>query len=91
MLELTQALAKNLYRRNRSRIRGRLGKDPDEGPRMRPQEEDIVREILVKLQPSRCLEWGGVPAAGGTRPSIMKSVDSGSWPRTETVDASALV
>jgi predicted O-methyltransferase YrrM len=57
MLELTQALAKNLYRRNRSRIRGRLGKD-DAGVRMRPQEEDIVREILVKLRPSRCLEWG---------------------------------
>jgi predicted O-methyltransferase YrrM len=57
MLELTQALAKNLYRRNRSRIRGRLGAAA-EGPQMRPQEEDIVREVLVKLQPARCLEWG---------------------------------
>jgi predicted O-methyltransferase YrrM len=58
MLELTQALARNLIRRNRSRIRGRLARNADEGPRMRPQEEDIVREVLLKLQPSKCLEWG---------------------------------
>jgi predicted O-methyltransferase YrrM len=55
--DLTQALARNLYRRNRSRIRERLGKERD-APWMRPQEEDIVREVLRRLQPLRCLEWG---------------------------------
>jgi len=54
MLELTQAVAKNLFR---SRIRERIG-GAQEGPRMRPQEEDIVRDVLVRLQPSQCLEWG---------------------------------
>ena len=36
------------------------------------------------------LERGGVPAAAGTCPSMVKVVASGSWPRTETVAASAL-
>jgi predicted O-methyltransferase YrrM len=57
MFELTQALAKNLLRRNRSRLRSRLGKDT-EGSWMRPQEQHVVGEILTKLQPARCLEWG---------------------------------
>jgi predicted O-methyltransferase YrrM len=25
---------------------------------MRPQEEDIISEILIRLRPDRCLEWG---------------------------------
>lgn len=57
MFELTQALARNLLRRHRSRIRAHLGRD-DYTQWMRPQEENIVREVLGKLQPTRCLEWG---------------------------------
>ena len=57
MFELTQALAKNLYRRNRSRLRSRLGRE-SAGLWMRPQEEDIIRDVLLRLQPTTCLEWG---------------------------------
>jgi predicted O-methyltransferase YrrM len=57
MFELTQAVARNLLRRQRSQLRKRLGRD-DYSQWMRPQEETIVREVLEKLQPMRCLEWG---------------------------------
>jgi predicted O-methyltransferase YrrM len=54
---LIEAVARNAYRRNVSRIQRRLtGRRA--GPWMRPQEEAVVREILTKLRPMRCLEWG---------------------------------
>ena len=55
---------------------------------------EIVAELNSKarLEASELpvLERGGVPAAAGIWPSKVKSVDSGSWPRMETVLASAL-
>jgi len=47
-----------VVRRNRTRLVKRLRGHRDT-PWMRPYEEDLIRELLVKLQPMRCLEWGG--------------------------------
>ena len=45
-------------RRNRTRLVKRLRGHRDT-PWMRPYEEDLIRELLAKLQPMRCPEWGG--------------------------------
>ena len=46
------------FRRTRTRTLKWLGKRRDT-PWMRPYEEDLVRDVLQALQPTRCLEWGG--------------------------------
>ncbi|MBX3173196.1 MAG: class I SAM-dependent methyltransferase [Gemmatimonadaceae bacterium] len=55
---LSGAVASQLWRRNRTRLRKRLGL-PRAGAWMRPYEEDLILDILTILQPKRCLEWGG--------------------------------
>lgn len=48
----------HVLRRNRTRVLKWFGKRRDT-PWMRPYEEDLVREVIGRLQPMRCLEWGG--------------------------------
>jgi predicted O-methyltransferase YrrM len=61
VLELARVLAGHLYRRNRARLYRRvLGRR--EGPWMLPHEEDLILELLRRMRPTRCLEWG----AGGS-------------------------
>ncbi|HKS06945.1 MAG TPA: class I SAM-dependent methyltransferase [Gemmatimonadaceae bacterium] len=57
MLAFLSAVMRNAWRRNATRVRRRLLGDRG-APWMRPQEEAIVREVLTKLRPMRCLEWG---------------------------------
>lgn len=75
MLELARVLASHLYRRNRARLRRRLfGRR--EGPWMLPREEDLVVEMLRRLRPARCLEWG---AGGSTLRFPAELPDGSSW------------
>jgi predicted O-methyltransferase YrrM len=57
VLDVAAAIARNTVRRNTARIR-KLMRGTRDGPWMRPQEEAVVREVLTKLAPKRCLEWG---------------------------------
>lgn len=52
------AVASQVWRRNTTRLRKRLGL-PLDGVWMRPYEEDLMRDVLRLRQPLRCLEWGG--------------------------------
>lgn len=55
---LPGAVTSQVLRRNRTRLRKRLGL-PRAGAWMRPYEEDLILDVLTILQPRRCLEWGG--------------------------------
>lgn len=57
MLAFLGAVIRNAWRRNATRLRRRVLGDRG-APWMRPQEEAIVREVLTRLRPMRCLEWG---------------------------------
>jgi predicted O-methyltransferase YrrM len=51
-------ILRQIARRNRTRLRKRFGRLRDT-PWMRPNEEDLIRDVIGALQPQRCLEWGG--------------------------------
>lgn len=55
---LGSTLLNQIARRNRTRLRKRFGRLRDT-PWMRPNEEDLIRDVIGALQPLRCLEWGG--------------------------------
>lgn len=55
---LVQTILSQIARRNATRLRKRLGKRRN-SPWMRPNEEDLIRDVIGALQPRRCLEWGG--------------------------------
>lgn len=55
---LASLLIDQIARRNRTRLRKRLGRFRDT-PWMRPNEEDLIRDVIAALKPARCLEWGG--------------------------------
>lgn len=55
---LSSILLDQIVRRNRARVLKWTGKHRA-SPWMRPNEEDLIRDVLRTLQPKRCLEWGG--------------------------------
>jgi predicted O-methyltransferase YrrM len=55
---LSLTLLGQIFRRNRTRLVKKFSGHRDT-PWMRPYEEDLLRELLSALRPSRCLEWGG--------------------------------
>lgn len=55
---LSSLLLDQIVRRSRTRILKWTGKHRA-SPWMRPNEEDLIRDVLRALQPKRCLEWGG--------------------------------
>ena len=54
---MTPTLTNQLYRDVRAKVRRELFKRVDV-PWMKAKELDIILEILARLRPARCLEWG---------------------------------
>jgi predicted O-methyltransferase YrrM len=61
-MPISRPLAPTLLNQFSRRMRARLLKWTGQhraSPWMRPKEEDLIRDVITALQPTRCLEWGG--------------------------------
>lgn len=54
---MTPTLANQLYRDVRAKVRRELFRRVDV-PWMKAKELDVILEVLARLRPARCLEWG---------------------------------
>lgn len=57
-LQLTTRVASHVYRENRKRLDKLLHPGRFSSPWMRIREQEVLEELLIRLRPGRCLEWG---------------------------------